>query len=212
MFDQLYLIRCYIKIIKNVSKKLQLIRCFVMDLQPQILLQRLQWLFRFCLQECNCRNVVKNLDQQLLQANRANTGQISGTHIYFKPIYFNMFVLVLNTIVEQICNYYGQIKLTQVSNCWFHVYTIFRLTFYKILISSIYLFSEWKKLAYCKLYLHIYISGFPLLEGMGGVPPPPVKNLQIPPTLHLEKSPQQSPPHQKSIPPPPLNKDFQVIT
>ena len=114
---------------------------------------------------------MKNLDQQLLQANRANTGQISGTHIYFKPIYFNMFVLVLNTIVEQICNYYGQIKLTQVSNYWFHVYTIFRLTFYKILISSIYLFSEWKKLAYCKLYLHIYISGFPLLEGMGGVPP-----------------------------------------
>ena len=172
-----------------MSKKLQLIRCFVMDLQPQILLQRLQWLFRFCLQECNCRNVVKNLDQQLLQANRANTGQISGTHIYFKPIYFNMFVLVLNTIVEQICNYYGQIKLTQVSNYWFHVYTIFRLTFYKILIASIYLFSEWKKLAYCKLYLHIYISGFPLLEGMGGVPPHQSKICRFPPPCTWKNPP-----------------------
>ena len=46
----------------------------------------------------------------------------------------------LNTIVEQISNCYGQTKLTQVSNYYFHVYTIFRLTFYKILISSIYLY------------------------------------------------------------------------
>ena len=46
---------------------------------------------------------------------------------------------VPNTIAEQILSYYSQIKLTQVSNI-FHVYTIFRLTFYKILISPTYLY------------------------------------------------------------------------
>ena len=42
---------------------------------------------------------------------------------------------------KYICNYNSQIKLTQVSNYYFHVFTIFRLTFYKILLLSIYLYD-----------------------------------------------------------------------